>query len=454
MAARCLVCLAGLGSAAHVRSEPAQAPLVTPRRVYTLDQCLRLAVKNYPKVHEARARLAHKKAQLWQAQTQPYSEFTLTGGLGPAPTLRGVGAYSPNTDVSLTSEMGLAWQLGVEGVVPLWTFGKLTNLWDAAEAQVEVGKHEVDKERNDVQLSVRKAFYGAQLARDSLLLVRRAAAQIDKYLGRMIEKVAEGEGDDIELLKLRMHRAELTARESEAIKQERIAMAGLRFLTGVQGPFDIPDKPLRRIEHRLAPLARYLTAARLHRPEINMARAGVAARTAQLRMERARYFPDIGVGLSARWSRAPLVTDQMNPFYLDNANYLRYGAAVVLRWKLDLLPQAAREAQAAAQLEEMRATERYALGGVGVEVEQAFQEAKDAERRLDAYTRAASYARQWLIKVQQGIDVGVFEDQDIVDPAKEYALKTFAQMVATFDYNLALAKLWQATGWVAVGSEG
>src|SRR5690606_6911021 len=180
----------------------------------TLDQCLRLAVKNYPKVHEARARLAHKKAQLWQAQTQPYSEFTLTGGLGPAPTLRGVGAYSPNTDVSLTSEMGLAWQLGVEGVVPLWTFGKLTNLWDAAEAQVEVGKHEVDKERNDVQLSVRKAFYGAQLARDSLLLVRRAAAQIDKYLGRMIEKVAEGEGDDIELLKLRMHRAELTARES------------------------------------------------------------------------------------------------------------------------------------------------------------------------------------------------------------------------------------------------
>ena len=135
-----------------------------------------------------------------------------------------------------------------------------------------------------------------------------------------------------------------------------------------------------------------------------MARAGVAARTAQLRLERSRYFPDVGVGLSARWSRAPLVTDQMNPFYLDNANFLRYGAAVVLRWKLDLLPQAAREAQAAAQLEEMRATERYALGGVGVEVEQAFQEAKDAERRLDAYTRAASYARQWLIKVQQGID--------------------------------------------------
>jgi outer membrane protein TolC len=418
--------------------------------VYTLRRCLELAAQNYPKIHEAKARLSQKKAQLWQAKTSPYSDFTMTGGLGVAPTVRGTSVYSPNTDVSLSSNMALAWQIGVEGAIPLWTFGKIDNLWDAAEAQVAVGQHEVAKERNAVKLSVRQAFYGAQLARDSLALMREAVARIDRYIERLAARVAEGDGDDIELLKLRMYRAELEARYSEAQRHEAIAMAGLRFLTGVRGVLDIPDEPLARSRHTLGPLARYLAAARLFRPEVNMARAGIAARRAQLRIEHARYYPDLALGLNARWARAPEVTDQVNPFVRDSANFLSYGAALVVRWKLDFLPQTARVAAAEAQLEEMRATERFALGGVGVEVEQAFAEAQDAARRLDAYARAARYARQWLIKVQQGIDIGTFEDEEIVDPAKEYALKRFAQMSAVFDYNIAVAKLALATGWEAV----
>ena len=137
----------------------------------------------------------------------------------------------------------------------------------------------------------------------------------------------------------------------------------------------------------------------------------------------------------------------MNPFVRDEANYTRYAAGLLLKWNLDFLPRSARIAQAAAQLEEVRATERYALGGVGVEVETAFVEAQDADQRLTAYTEAARYAKQWLVKVQQGVDVGTFDEEDIVDPAKEYALKRFLQMSATLDYNVALAKLSLATGW-------
>jgi outer membrane protein TolC len=421
--------------------------------VYPLKRCLKLAEQNYPKISEASARLSQKRAQLFQAKTAPYSEFTATGGLGIAPTVRGTSIYSQDSDVSLSNNMGLAWQVGIEGVVPLWTFGKITNLWDAAEAQVHVGGHEVKKEKNDVKMSVRRAYYGVQLARDSLLLVRDAATRMDRYIARLARKVAEGDGDDIELLKLRMHRAELEARESEARRQETIALAGLRFLTGVQGSFDIPDEPLRRSRHSLGPVAHYLAAARLFRPEINMARAGVVARQAQLRLEQSKYYPDLGLGLSAKWARAPEIVDQRNPFVRDDANRLFYGAALVLRWKLDFLPQSARVAQAEAQLEELRATERYALGGVGVEVEQAFAETRDAAVRLDAYTRATGYARQWLIKVQQGIDIGTFEDDDLVEPAREYAFKRFAQLSATFDYNVAVAKLGLATGWDAVTGE-
>jgi outer membrane protein TolC len=456
-----LVCSASMARAALADSTDAlnnaanSLPQVTAShtRVLSLKRCLELAALNYPKVQEARARLDQKRAQLDQAYTAPYSDFTMTGALGLAPTVRGSSVYSPDTDKALTSRMGLGWQLGVTGAIPLWTFGKITNLWDAADAQVKVGEHEIKKEQNDVKLNVRRAYYGVQLARDALTLLNEAAARIDKYLGPLEKKVQSGDGDDIELLKLKMYRADLEARQSEATRQEAIALSGLRYLAGDGPDVDVRDEPLRQLSHRLGPLARYLSAAQLYRPEVNMARAGVLAREAQVRMERSKFFPDLALGLSFSYSAAPLIEDQRNPFVKDNANYLSYGAALVLKYRLDFLPQSARLAQANAQLEEQRATERYALGGVGTEVEQAFREAEDAARRLDAYTRATSYAKQWLVQVQEGIDVGTFEDQDIVDPAKEYATKRFLQMNATFDYNVALARLALATGWDVVASD-
>jgi outer membrane protein TolC len=428
--------------------DPLPRPLAsTGASGYSLERCIALTLHNYPRIHEARARLGYRREQQIQSWSQPYSEFNVTGGLALAPEVRGTPVYSPDTDKSLSNTMGVGWSIGLDGVVPLYTFGKITNLWDASAAQVKVAEQDVAKEKNNITLDVRRAYYGVQLARDAIALMREAEGRVDKYLGTLEKKVKSGDGDEVALYKLRISRADLTARHSEARQKEAVALASLKFLTGVQGDLPLPDQPLTRVRRALSPLATYLNAARLHRPEINMARAGLLAREAQVRLEQARYFPDIGLGLSARWAKAPGITDQTNPFVRDTINVLSYGAALVLKYKLDFMPTSARVAQAQAQLEELRATERYALGGVAVEVETAYREAEDAERRLDAYSEAAGYAKKWLILVQQGIDVGTNDEEDIVDPAKEWALKRFAVMSATFDYNVAVGKLAQATGW-------
>lgn len=419
---------------------------------YTLERCIELTLRNYPRIHEARARLMYRRQQQSQSFTQPFSEFNVTGGLGLAPQVRGTPIYSPDTDVAITSNMGFGWNIGVEGVVPLYTFGKITNLWDASAAAVRVAEQDVEKEKNNIKQDVRRAYYGVQLARDAIALMTEAETRIDKYLGTLEKKVKAGDADEVAFYKLKMNRADLAARHSEARQKEAIALASLKFLTGVKGDLPLPELPLTPVRRALGPLATYLNAARLHRPEINMARAGLTAREAQVRLEQAKYYPDIGLGVTARWSKAPGITDQQNPFVRDTINAVWYGAALVLRYKLDLLPNSARVAQAQAQLEELRATERYALGGVAVEVETAYREAEDAQRRLDAYSEAAAYAKKWLILVQQGIDVGTNDEEDIVDPAKEWALKRFAVMAATFDYNVAIGKLAQATGWEGVAS--
>lgn len=421
--------------------------------VYDLPRILDLAEKNHPNIAVSRAKIMQARAQLDEAHFAPFSQFKLTGGIAIAPQLRGNNVFSPNSDVSLTSSLAVAWRTGIEGVIPLWTFGKITSVWDAAGANVHVQQADLERERDAVRAEVRKAYFGLQLARDSRLLLKDVRDAIGKAETTLQKTLDKDEGDPIDLLKLQTYGSELDVRESEADRYVHVALAGLRFYTGV-AELDIPDAPLRPPKHQLGHVIRYLGAAGLYRPEIAMARAGVTARSALVQLARAQLFPDVGIGLSASMSAAPAIADQINPYVVDPGNYFHYGAALVFQWKLDFLAQGARIRQAEAQLEEVRAQQRFALGGVGAEVEVAYAEVVDWSKRADAYGKAVKTAKKWLVTVQQGIEVGTVAEKELLEPAKAYATNRFNQMNAVMELDLAMSRLARATGWDAIAPDG
>ena len=414
-----------------------------------LRRCLRLADRNHPNLLVARAKVAQVRAKLWEAYTAPFSAFKATGGVALAPTILGNQLYSPNTDASLTSSLGVAWRFGVSGVVPLWTFGKITNLWDAADANVKVNEAGVEVARDEVRLDVRKAYLGLQLARDALHLLGKAMGELEEEVAKLEKQVEEDEADPLDLLELQIFVAELHVRKAEAERFEQVAIAGLRFYSGVRN-LKLADEPLKQCPHKLGHLARYLSAARLNRPEVKQARAGIAAREAQLRLSRSQLFPDLGLGLNVGLSAAPEIADQINPYVKDGGNYFHYGAAIVFQWRLDFAPAIARIAYAEAQLQEVMALDRKALGGVAAEVEQAYAEVVDWQKRLDAYQKAEHYSRKWYVTVQQAIDIGTLDDDELLDPAKRYAEHRYNVLKSIMEYNLAMSKLAKATGWDAI----
>jgi len=424
-----------------------------PSSGMSLARILELADKNHPNVLAAKARLTQVRAQLDEAHFAPFTQFKLTGGVTLAPQIRGNNIFSPNTDASLTSSLGVAWRIGIDGIVPLWTFGKITNLWDAAAANVKVHEHDVEKERDAVRLDVRKAFFGLRFARDAKHLLVEVKKELAKAESRAAAQADSEDGDPIELAQVQTISAEIEARESEAERFEQTALAGLRFYTGVAA-CDIADVSLGPPKHPLGHITRYLAAARLYRPEVQMARAGIEARTAQVKMAQSALYPDLGLLLTAGISAAPEIANVLNPYVSDPGNYFHYGAALVFQWKLDFLPAEARVRFADAQLEEMRATEQLALGGVGTEVEIAYDEVNDWKKRSEAYGKAVSAAKRWLILVSQGMDVGTKETKDLIEPAKSYALNKVSQLNALFEYNMAMARLARATGWDSIAPDG
>ncbi|MEZ4440740.1 MAG: TolC family protein [Polyangiaceae bacterium] len=438
-----------MAQAPDIGSDAAPVDAPPKRTGADLRRCLALADRNHPELQIARQKVAMVRAQLLEAYSAPFSQFKMTGGVTLAPTLKGNNVFSPNTDVALTSSLGVAWQVSISGVLPLWTFGKISSLWDAAEANVEVNEAGVEVARDKVRFEVRRAYLGMQFAKDALELLKDAEAQIDKAVKVLEEKVEEAEAEPTDLLKLQTFRAELDVRKAEAERFLRVARAGLRFYTGVP-KLKLREEPLAKAPHRLGKLDDYLSAARTHRPEMHMARAGIAAREAQVRLSRARLFPDIGIGLSASLTAAPEIANQINPFAYDPGNYFRYGAALVAQWNLDFVPAVARIQQAEAQLRETQGQGRMATDGVPAEVEGAYAEVVDWDKRLTAYYNAMKTAKRWLVTVQQAIDIGTLEDKELIDPAKAYAEHRANVLKATMEYNLALSKLAQVTGWDAI----
>jgi multidrug efflux system outer membrane protein len=434
-----------------------QAPVTIRAHAYTLAECLALAERNFPNLWAARARLAQAHAQLDEAKWTPWFQWSAHADFGVLPSLQGTVLYPQSStqnakDVTGFGNLGPFFGFGLSGVVPLYTFGKIDAAADAATANVRVAEWDMEKGRQAMRLDVRRAFFGLEAARDAKYVADEALDRLDGGIRGIKEKIAKGDTkvSDADRLRLEAYRQDIVAQSLQAPKAEAYALGALRMMTGVE-TFDIVDEPLRRPERPLVAIVQYLEAARIFRPDVNMARAGVVARQAMVNLGRAKLFPDFGIGLGADYMSTPGATQQDNPFANDPFNHFYYYGALGMRWGLDLLPQLARTEQAESQLEETRALERLALSNATYEVEKAYADAVEAKGREEAWDRAEHIAKEWISLVQDHIDLGTSDEPALLEPLRSYGSARLQHLTALMDYNVAMSHLAMASGWDSAG---
>jgi len=434
----------------------APQPRATIRvHTYTLAECLALAERNHPNLWAARARLAYARAQLNEAQYTPFFAgwgVNATGGVLPQITGSSFFTSSLITTKNISGLGGLAPFASIDftGVIPLYTFGKITNAIDAADANVRVNEWDLEKYRQQTRMDVRRAYFGVQFARDAKVVIADALDRLKKGVDGIKRKAEHGDRgvQPTDVYRLEAYYEEINARSGDPVKGETFALAALRFMTGVQTSFDVVDEPLKRPDRPLVAVTQYLSAARLFRPEINMARAGVVARERFVDYSRARYFPDFGIGFGFSYATAPSSTQQISAWTGgDPFNHFGYAAAFGMRWSLDAITNSARVAEAESSLEETRALERLAFGGVMVEVENAHGTAVEAKNREEAWARAEDKGKQWIATVQDSIDLGTADERALLEPLRVWGNARINHLQALMDLNLALSDLARASGW-------
>ncbi len=415
---------------------------VAPRPTKSLRELTRLAAERAPNLRATIHRIEAAEAQLDEATYSPFFQITATANATLAPEAHGSPIFSPDRQLPIENPWAPIVRAGIEGAIPLWTFGKIGAARDAARAGLRAARHDRDRAHARMRYDVRRAYYSLQLALDVLQMIDEGFGRLVSAEERISEALDRGDTDvsDTDRFRLRAAIAEVEARRSEALRLEASARDALSTLTS-ENEIAIADCPSAMVELELEDVDRYVRRSVGHRPELRALAAGLDARRAAQDAAFARYFPDLALGFTASQSYGPGVTNQSNPFITDPANYSSLGAGLVVRWSLDFAGTAFRVARADAELRETELLAEAARSGVALEVRTAYRELEDARRREEAWGRGHRDGRAWLIAATQAYQVGTAEARELVDAVKAYFTARFSHLQAILDHNTAVAKL-------------
>ena len=432
----------------------------TPARSaeYTLDECVRLAVERNEQIKAAQADFDYYRGKYHEAQSAfwlPSVSATFMGGGPVAPAPKNIDRV---TDASNLGALGITAagyviQGSVDVVWPLYTFGKLGALVDAASAGIDAATQGVAAARDQVILDTRRAYYGVILAREVIAVIedgrdklREARTRVKDLLDRDDPQATEKD-----LFKLDYYGADVESRLQEAKKGLAVAEGALRVMIGADAADEVKVKPFDLEKDLAEPgeLAALIDTSARTRPDLKALAYAVEARGKLADAAGRGYYPDLFIGGGLRFSTSNLKyeTNVPNGYLIrDDLNTLGGAVGLGLRLQLDVGIKMAQEEQARAELSKLRFQESLAKRGVQLQVKKAHADYQQARAGWLAYKSGATSAKKWLTASLMNYNIGVGDTRDLLDALVAYAQGQIQRLKAAYDARIAWAELTQAVG--------
>jgi outer membrane protein, multidrug efflux system len=419
-----------------------------------LDDLLELARKADPRARQAVAQAEHarqKREEVWWSWF-PTFETTIGGG-GPVGEayLKG-GNDSPTVDTvphDGLGRLGIAIQAQSSAVLPLYTFGKLSAGNAAAGHALEAQQHLLARARDQAAYDMTRAYWAWQTTHfglSSIEDVRRELRGTRDQAAKMLDQGSE-QLTRSDLTRLDYAAEEVEAQHAAAVKQEALAITSIRLLLGM-----LPQDPIHIVRETLPPeppgqpaYEEMVQLALVRRPEALAARENVLARRAQVELERARLFPDLGILATFNFNYQSNASSPSSPF-LSNPNSRGYQVALGLKGTLDFPQKFARLRQAEADLQEAQALLAGAEGLLRLELQSALGDLAEARIRWQRAGREVAMGRRLLTQALLAIESGLGTAQDLVINTFLFSRAEGARLGAVYDAQMAWAALEKAVG--------
>lgn len=341
-------------------------------------------------------------------------------------------------------------RLEIEALQPIWTWGQLGGSIRAARFGVEVEEAAVEEQASTVALRTGELYYGLLLARALSDLTDEAGNIVEQAQGEVQRLIDEGnpDVDEADLFQVQLTQQEYNRRVvevEERLATARVALARQLFLP--ERAVLVPeDETLEPVPFTRDSLDVYLALALANRPELARAQAGLAARGALVEVARSDYYPKLFLSVSSSYGYAAGRERQPNPYVGDPFIGRSLRTGVGFRQQLNFLQTRARVEQAEAERNQVRYQQEAAQQLVLFQVEEAYRNVVIAEAALRAQDESLTISRRWLRSEQVNFDLELGDTENLVDAVRANLELQVAYSDAVQRYNVAVLRLFQATG--------
>ncbi len=409
-----------------------------------------LALKKSVTTLESEAQLKVSEARQKLANALAYPSLTAEVLAGPSPTFTG---DALNSETSYSS-WGVATMAKVELIQPLYTFGAIGKLKEAAQAahDAELGGNQ--RAKWQLRQNIAKLYFGYQLAFELRELTRELQEQLNKAMEegkKLRRRNAKGAPSLTDLERLNVYVAEATSRFDEAQKFMDLAKLGM----GLE--VDQADSSLlkwrranlKRVEVEFKDLDYYIEISKNKRPEYKALQKEIEARQLFFEATEAGKWPQIFAG--ARWNYAysNVSDDQPSTYANDPFNGNSGMIGVGLKWNLFSPVHSAKIAGAKAELIKTRAKNEYLLKAVKAETEKTWIELRFLRSSYDQRLMAERSAHRVFMDMVGGFTLGTQKAKDLLEAMGLWAQMKKSRLETMHEERLAWVRLESSSGAIA-----
>lgn len=335
-------------------------------------------------------------------------------------------------------------------IKPLLTFGKVENYTEAAQGNVDVKRGDVRLQRIETRMQVTQAYYGYLAARNSRELLEDIDARVVKAERQLQEGIDEDRGNHklSDLYALQTGRGLLRKSLAQATAIERIALDGLRLLTGIPSgePLEVAERNIRPLPLPEIGLDELQTRALSERTEIDQLEAGLRARRALVQAKKAEQRPNVYVGVVGTAAYAPNRDSIDSPFIDDPFNHAGATPVVGMQWHWAGGMQSARIAQAEAELDALVDKRAFARLGIPFEVAERFNKVRAGHEGVEEMAQASRAGRRWMLAAYADFEAGSERMDRVIEAFRSYALAHTGYLTTVNDYNIEVVELMRVAG--------
>jgi outer membrane protein len=395
-------------------------------RVLSLNQAVKAALDNQPRLRQASASVRAADARVDQA----FAPLLPQVNGRAAYTASLTGARADTFQPGNTAIANGTFNFSVTASQIVYDFGQARGRWHASQASADVQRQSAEAARLDVALAVKNSYFQARAQKALIDVARDALDNQARHLAQIQGFVDVGTRPRIDVVQAQADRASAELSLVNAENAYAIAKAQLVQAMGSEAPadFEVSDETLPAVTGEDGSSAQLLSQALASRPDVRAAVGTVRAQELSAKALEGAYGPTIRVSGALSETGAPL-------------DSLRWGLSgtAELNWPIFLGGQTkAQVAEARANLDGFSAQVAELRQQVLLEIEQARVSVRGAKQALTTSDQIVANSRERLTLAEGRYQTGVGSIIELADA--QLALTTALGQRVQAEYSLSTAR--------------